>query len=84
MGSALDDMKNFGIHGPESVQFVGGNAKMNEFQAAMGICNLRHLDAEILKRKTVVEHYIKRLDGVEGIKLIRFRRNMIVTMPTFQ
>lgn len=38
----LNDQKNFGIHGPESVCFVGGNAKMNEFQAAMGICNLRH------------------------------------------
>lgn len=45
----LNDMKNFGIHDAESVQFVGGNAKMNEFQAAMGICNMRHLDEEILK-----------------------------------
>ena len=36
----LDDMKNFGIRGPEEVIFAGGNAKMNEFQAAMGICNL--------------------------------------------
>ena len=50
----LNDMKNFGIHGPESVEFVGGNAKMNEFQAAMGLCNLRHLDEEIGKRKKVV------------------------------
>lgn len=33
----LNDQKNFGIHGPESVAYVGGNAKMNEFQAAMGI-----------------------------------------------
>lgn len=65
----LDDMKNFGIHGPESVQFIGGNAKMNEFQAAMGICNLRHLDEEIGKRKKVVERYRERLEGVEGIKL---------------
>ena len=47
----LNDMKNFGIHGPESVQYIGGNAKMNEFQAAMGICNLRHLDEEIKKEK---------------------------------
>lgn len=31
----LNDMKNFGIHGPESVEYVGGNAKMNEFQAAI-------------------------------------------------
>lgn len=65
----LNDMKNFGIHGPESVQYVGGNAKMNEFQAAMGICNLRHLNDEIAKRKRVVERYRSRLEGVEGIKL---------------
>ena len=65
----LNDMKNFGIHGPESVEFVGGNAKMNEFQAAMGLCNLRHLDEEIGKRKKVVERYRSRLEGVEGIKL---------------
>lgn len=65
----LNDMKNFGIRGPEVVEFVGGNAKMNEFQAAMGICNLRHLDTEIAKRKAVVEAYRSRLSGVEGITL---------------
>lgn len=65
----LNDMKNFGIHDAESVQFVGGNAKMNEFQAAMGICNLRHLDEEILKRKKIVEYYRNRLENIEGIKL---------------
>lgn len=65
----LDDLKNFGIHGPESVQYVGGNAKMNEFAAAMGICNLRHLDEEIEMRRKVNEHYRLRLDGVPGIKL---------------
>ena len=65
----LNDMKNFGIHGPEEVAFVGGNAKMNEFQAAMGICNLRHLDAAIVKRKAVVKRYRSHLDGVEGIQL---------------
>ncbi len=65
----LDDQKNFGIRGPEEVACVGGNAKMSEFQAAMGICNLRHLDEEIAKRKKVSEHYRERLSGVEGIKL---------------
>lgn len=67
----LNDMKNFGIRGPEEVAYVGGNAKMNEFQAAMGICNLRHVDGEIAKRKAVVEHYRKRLSGVEGIRLCK-------------
>lgn len=65
----LNDQKNFGIHGPEEVAYVGGNAKMNEFQAAMGICNMRHLDEEIAKRKAVVERYRERLSGVDGIKL---------------
>lgn len=65
----LNDLKNFGIHGPETVSYVGGNAKMNEFQAAMGICNLRHLDREIAKRKSVVERYRSYLDGIDGIKL---------------
>lgn len=65
----FNDLKNFGIHGPESVQYIGGNAKMNEFQAAMGICNLKHLDEEIKKRKAVVERYRKHLADVEGIVL---------------
>ena len=46
----LNDLKNFGIRGQEEIAYVGGNAKMNEFQAAMGICNLRHIEEEIEKR----------------------------------
>jgi len=65
----LKDIKNFGIRGPEEVQYIGGNAKMNEFQAAMGICNLRHLDGEIEKRKAVVDRYWMHLDQVDGISL---------------
>ncbi len=65
----LDDQKNFGIHGPEEVAYVGGNAKMSEFQAAMGICNMRHLSEEIEKRRKVDAHYRERLSGVEGITL---------------
>ena len=72
----LNDMKNFGIRGPESVMFVGGNAKMNEFQAAMGICNLRHLDEEIGKRKKVVERYRSHLESVPGIKLCKPQENV--------
>lgn len=72
----LNDMKNFGIHGPESVEFIGGNAKMNEFQAAMGLCNLRHLKEEISKREEIVKRYRERLKGVEGIKLSIVQKNV--------
>jgi len=65
----LNDLKNFGITGPETVEYVGGNAKMNEFQAAMGICNLRHVNYEIIKRKIVVERYIENLKDITGIQL---------------
>jgi len=65
----LNDLKNFGIRGAEQVAYVGGNAKMNEFQAAMGICNLRHVDAEIGKRRLVTERYRSRLKDVPGITL---------------
>lgn len=65
----LNQWKNFGITGLETVEFVGGNAKMNEFAAAMGICNLRHIDEEIAKRKVVAERYVEKLKDIKGIRL---------------
>ncbi len=68
-GAELYRLKNFGIRGPEVVDGVGANAKMNEFCAAMGICNLRQIDEEISKRKKIVERYRERLNNIEGIQL---------------
>jgi len=65
----LDNIKNYGINGPEVIEQVGGNAKMNEFQAAMGLCNLRHIDDEILKREKVFNRYLENLKNIKGIKL---------------
>lgn len=67
----LNQWKNFGIMGPEDVEYVGGNAKMNEFCAAMGVCNLRHLPQEIAKRKAVAERYWERLEGAKGVQVCR-------------
>ncbi len=72
----INDMKNFGIRGQERVVFIGGNAKMSEFQAAMGICNLRHLNREIGKRKCVVERYRNNLGHVSGIKLCKPQKDV--------
>lgn len=69
LGNVLYELKNFGIHGPEEVSAVGANAKMNEFCAAMGICNLRHIETEISKRQKVAERYRSHLEGVEGLQL---------------
>lgn len=72
----LNQWKNFGITGPESVEYVGTNAKMNEFCAAMGLCNLRHLNEEIARRKVVSEAYWNYLGDISGITLIKPDRNI--------
>ncbi len=68
-GKLIYQLKNFGIKNQEEVDGVGANAKMNEFCAAMGLCNLRHVDGEIEKRRFIVERYRSRLEGVEGLQL---------------
>lgn len=35
---------------------------MNEFEAAMGLCNLKYIENDIAKRKKVVERYYNRLN----------------------
>lgn len=67
----LYSLKNFGIRSETQVSGVGANAKMNEFQAAMGICNLLHIEEEIQKRKAVYERYMDNLDGIAGIRLVK-------------
>lgn len=68
-GEIIGRLKDFGICDEEAVTEIGPNAKMNEFCAAMGLCNLRHVDGEIRKRKTIVERYREKLEGADGIKL---------------
>lgn len=68
-GKSIYQLKNFGIKNEEVVDGVGANAKMNEFCAAMGICNLRHVDEEIVKRKKIVEHYRMFLGNLSGLQL---------------
>lgn len=63
----LHRLRNFGILDQETVSDVGANAKMNEFQAAMGICNLRHIKADITYRKEIVNRYTDRLSDTDGI-----------------
>jgi dTDP-4-amino-4,6-dideoxygalactose transaminase len=63
----LYNLKNFGIRGEELVVSVGANAKMNEFCAIMGLCNLQHLPDAIADRKRVYNLYKEKLTGVEGI-----------------
>ncbi len=79
----LDDMKNFGFRNQEEVAYIGGNAKMNEFQAAMGLCNLRHIDNEIIKRKRCVDLYREHLSGIEGIRINKDKLDVVSNYAYF-
>ena len=65
----LYNLKNFGIRDEELVVSVGANAKMNEFSAIMGLCNLRHVDEAIESRKNAYYSYRNALKDVKGISL---------------
>ncbi|MFS0836689.1 DegT/DnrJ/EryC1/StrS family aminotransferase [Paenibacillus sp. 1P03SA] len=66
----FDLFKNFGISGPESLETRGINAKMNEFQAAMGLVNLRYIEQEIEQRKQLTQIYRELLKNIKGIRYL--------------
>lgn len=55
---------NFGIKNQEEIPELGTNAKMNEFEAAMGLCVLDDIEEIKQKRKVIVENYSKELKGL--------------------
>ncbi len=71
LSDKISKERNFGVCGDELV-CLGTNAKMNEFSAAMGICNLRYIDAELQSRQEAFERYNQRLANANGIKLLSF------------
>jgi dTDP-4-amino-4,6-dideoxygalactose transaminase len=63
----IDLLKNFGIKNEDEVVMTGINGKMNEIQAALGLINLRYLEAEREKRKRIIDTYAHCLRGIDGI-----------------
>ena len=76
----LKALKNFGITpDKEEVRFLGKNGKMNEFEAAMGLCNLNNLDNVIHERSLIYNHYLECLEDLEDageLKVIRPQKNV--------
>lgn len=67
--AVLERFANFGLSEDGEIAYPGGNAKLNEFSAAMGLCNLRHFDEELEKRERAVKRYQQRLGGLRAITL---------------
>ncbi len=67
MKEHIDNLKNFGFRGETTVVEPGINAKMNEFQAALGLLQMKYLDKAVNERKRVFEAYKERLKGLMGL-----------------
>lgn len=63
------NLRNFGIQSEEVVEDVGINGKMNEFQAAMGLENLKIFRDEQAKREKLRAFYTENLSNVKGIRI---------------
>ncbi|MBW7900587.1 MAG: DegT/DnrJ/EryC1/StrS family aminotransferase [Rhodocyclaceae bacterium] len=63
----IDHLKNFGFAGETTVVAPGINGKMSEFNAALGLLQLKHVDRAIARRRKIDAAYRAHLRNVAGI-----------------
>jgi len=66
----IDYLKNFGFADEVTVVAPGINGKMNEFQAALGVLQLKHIAQAIAQRQGLAAAYRQHLGDVRGISLL--------------
>jgi dTDP-4-amino-4,6-dideoxygalactose transaminase len=67
----IDQLKNFGHVGELNVIAPGINGKMSEFNAALGLLQLKYIDQALAKRKDIDAAYRARLQNVKGIRCLQ-------------
>lgn len=77
LAKRMNIYKNFGLSDTsDGGDLIGPNFKMNEFQASMGICNLRHIHEYIKSRKNAYDLYCSLLKTKNTIKLMSLQPNV--------
>jgi dTDP-4-amino-4,6-dideoxygalactose transaminase len=66
----VDRLRNFGIVDEVTVETVGGNAKMSEFNAALGLLQLDHFERVRAELARIDQRYRALLDGLDGLDLL--------------
>ena len=54
---------------------VGYNYRMTNVQACLGIAQLERLEAFIAHKKALYDHYVEKMDGVKGLRILPFRED---------
>jgi dTDP-4-amino-4,6-dideoxygalactose transaminase len=70
MKKRIDFLKNFGFAGETTVVAPGINAKMSEFNSALGLLQLKYVEESIQKRRKIAEYYRNNLKGIRGISFL--------------
>nr|PZN79356.1 MAG: aminotransferase [Pseudomonadota bacterium] len=79
----IDYLKNFGFAGETVVVAPGINGKMSEFNAALGLLQLRHVDEAIERRREIDAAYRERLKDVKGIRCLQYPDNVRANFAYF-
>ncbi len=66
----IDHLKNFGFVDEITVVAPGINGKMSEFNAAIGMLQLQHMDTVMQRRANVDAIYRERLKNIPGIRCL--------------
>lgn len=66
----IDQLKNFGHVGEVTVVAPGINGKMSEFNAALGLLQLKYVGQAVARRREIDTAYRERLKGVKGIRCL--------------
>jgi dTDP-4-amino-4,6-dideoxygalactose transaminase len=66
----VDVLRNFGFASETSVVATGLNAKMSEFNAALGLVQLKYVEALIARRREIDKLYRQLLTGCRGIRCL--------------
>lgn len=76
-------MINFGITGPESIEEIGINAKLNEFEAAMGLCLLDEMEENLSARARVYNIYQEHFINYDQVKLQNWNKECTLNYSYF-
>ena len=83
MKKHIDYLKNFGFEDEVTIVEPGINGKMNEFQAAFGLLQLKEINQNIKKRKRITQLYRDSLSNISGIEFINEKENTLYNYSYF-
>lgn len=66
----VDFLKNFGFADEVTIMAPGINGKLNEFQSALGLLQLKYVDQVIAERRRIAGFYQEKLQNVRGVRLL--------------